>query len=684
MAKGKKPAIVRATKGFGTKTVDINAELQRIDRTFFSGHQAQAYQEIQAFCKKYPGQMEAYQRMASIALEIDDNEGYCQACAKVMALYPNDEERIYTLALGLYAQGDIVIAARLFSQAIALAPDNSQVPKIQEFLDKIQPALDKILVPLHWPENRETALDIIADHEWAQIHLRWGEYDQCRILEQQVLIRKPGMTAALNNLSLIAYIQDNLTEAIQYCEQVLEIESENIHALSNLIRYLVISGQNDRAQALGKRLQASHLLASNAWQKKFEGLSYLGDDGAIVKLWQELQPDKAELKILPAMGFHFVAVALARQGDITEAKKLWHKALQQSPNLKVAQDNLKNLSQPQGNHHSAWPFTADHWMFGGLQQAIAKYLPLIIETPVDERKKVCQRFLRDYPGLIYWIAIILDRGDPASCAMAAELARHADTQELWDILKTFALGQSGSDQLRNQMANRLVQADQLEPEQVRMWMQGKWQEVFLLNYEFHEESPEIHTPQVQALLIQALTALKTYTKAGGVEAEALLKEALSQKVSPDLLQNLAAAYEIQDRNDEAVQLCHQIVADYPNYIPATAAVALYHLKNYDIDQAAALLKPILKRKRFHFDDFVAFSNVYMHFLVQQENMTAASGWLQIWKQVTPDDSELKTWEKQMLTFDLRDRALRGLNELKELAVGSKKKQGRKKSPKPSA
>jgi hypothetical protein len=56
--------------------------------------------------------------------------------------------------------------------------------------------------------------------------------------------------------------------------------------------------------------------------------------------------------------------------------------------------------------------------------------------------------------------------------MAAELARHADTQEVWDILKTFALGQSGSDQLRNQVANRLVQADQLEPEKVRMWMQG--------------------------------------------------------------------------------------------------------------------------------------------------------------------------------------------------------------------
>ncbi len=681
MAKGKKPAIVRATKGFGSKAVDVNAELRRIDRLFFSGHEAQAYQEIQAFCKKYPGQIEAYQRMASLALEMDDSQGYCQACAKVMALHPNDEERIYTFALALYAEGEIVLAARLFRQAIALAPEKPNAPKIQEFLNKIQPALDKILVPLHWPENRETALDIIADHEWAQLHLKWGEYEQCRSLEQQVLKRKPDMTAALNNLSLIAYIQDNLTEAIHYGEQVLAIESENIHALSNLIRYYVMCGQTDRAKDLGKRLQASHLLASNAWQKKFEGLSYLGDDGAIVELWQELQRDKAELKILPAMGFHFVAVALARQGDITQARKLWHKALQQSPNLKVAQENLKNLNQPQGNCHSAWPFTVDHWMVGGMQQAIAKYLPLIIETPAAEQKQVCHRFLRDYPGLIHWISIILDRGDPASCAMAAELARHADTQELWDILKTFALGQSGSDQLRNQIANRLVQADQLEPDQVRMWLQGKWQEVFLLNYEFHEESPEIHTPQVQALLVQALTALKTYTKAEAIEAEALLKEALSLKVSPDLLQNLAAAYELQDRDDEAVQLCHQIVADYPNYIPATAAVALYHLKNYDIDQAAALLKPILKRKRFHFEDFVTFSTVYMHFLVQQDLMTAASGWLQIWKQVTPDDPDLKIWEKKMATVNLRDRALKGL---KDLVEGAQKKQGRKKSPKPSA
>jgi tetratricopeptide (TPR) repeat protein len=681
MAKGKKPALVRATKGFGSKAVDVNAELRRIDRLFFSGHQAQAYQEIQAFCKKYPGQIEAYQRMASLALEMDDNEGYCQACAKVMALHPKDEERIYTFALALYAEGEIVLAARLFNKAIALAPDKPQVPKIQEFLNKIQPALDKILVPLHWPENRETALDIIADHEWAQLHLKWGEYEQCRSLEQQVLKRKPDMTAALNNLSLIAYIQDNLAEAIHYGEQVLVIEAENIHALSNLIRYCMMCGQTDRAKDLGKRLQASHLLASNAWQKKFEGLSYLGDDGAIVELWQELQRDKAELKILPAMGFHFVAVALARQGEITQARKLWHKALQQSPNLKVAQDNLKNLNQPQGNCHSAWPFTVDHWMVGGMQQAIAKYLPLIIETPAAEQKQVCHRFLRDYPGLIHWISIILDRGDPVSCAMAAELARHADTQELWDILKTFALGQSGSDQLRNQIANRLVQADQLEPENVRLWMQGKWQEIFLINYEFHDELPYEHPPQVEALLTQALIALRTNTKAGGQQAEVLLKEALSLKVAPDLLQNLAVAYELQGQGQEAYKLCHQIVADYPDYIPATAGVALYYLREGKIDQAAALLKPILKHQRFHFDDFIIFSNVYMHCLVQQDQMTAATGWLKIWKQVTPDVPELITWEKKMATVNLRDRAVKGL---KELVEGAQKKQGRKKSPKPSA
>ncbi|NJM45592.1 MAG: hypothetical protein HC860_04960 [Alkalinema sp. RU_4_3] len=76
----------------------------QINRLFFSGHEAQAYQEIQAFCKKYPGQIEAYQRMASLALEMDDNEGYCQACAKAMALQPKDEERIYTFALALYTQ----------------------------------------------------------------------------------------------------------------------------------------------------------------------------------------------------------------------------------------------------------------------------------------------------------------------------------------------------------------------------------------------------------------------------------------------------------------------------------------------------------------------------------------------------------------------------------------------------
>ncbi|NJM45591.1 MAG: hypothetical protein HC860_04955 [Alkalinema sp. RU_4_3] len=450
------------------------------------------------------------------------------------------------------------------------------------------------------------------------------------------------MTAALNNLSLIAYIQDNLAGAIDYGEQVLGIEAENIHALSNLIRYYVMCGQTDRAKDLGKRLQASQLIASNAWQKKFEGLSYLGDDGAIVELWQELQQDKTELEILPAMGFHFVAVALARQGEITQARKLWHKALQQSPNLKVVQDNLKNLSQSQGNCHSAWPFTVDHWMVGGIQKALTTNVPLIIEAPAAQRKQLCHDFLNQHPSVIHWIAVMLDRGDPISCTMAAEMARHSDTQESWDMLKTFALGQRGSDKLRNQMANRLVQASQIEPENVRLWMQGKWQEVFLINYEFHDEPPYEHPPQVEALLTQALIALRTNTKVGGREAEALLKEALSLKVAPDLLQNLAVAYEQQGQNQEAYKICHQIVADYPDYIPATVGVALYYLREGKIDQAAASLKPILKHQRFHFDDFIIFSNVYMQVLVQQDQMTAAAGWLKIWKQVTPDEPELKS------------------------------------------
>lgn len=651
MPKGKKPAgkkttLIRSASGFGTKQVDLAAELRRIDRLFMDDNTQEAYSQIQALCRLYPDQVELYQRMGHIALELNDMQGYGRACAQLMPLQPKNPRHIYGFASSLMNGAHVVLTSQMLKQAIALDPDNDLVAQAQDSIALLDQALDELLEPTNLP--RDEAIAMMTLHEWAQVYLSWGEYEKCRELELQVLKLKPDMMPALNNLSLVAFIQNDLSTAIAQSEQVLTIEPENIHALSNLVRYCMLSGDRSLARAFADRLKVSQVGAWDPWNKKIEGLSYVGDDAAIVALWETLKDQESEKSSISSMALHLVAVALARQGKIEQARPIWQRALSLDPELAVAQANLHNCDKPLRQRHLAWPFSMDFWMTETMRQDLIKGL-----TPIRQAEKtgklsaVCRQYFEQHPQMLDWVELMLDRGDPTSSQMALDLAKNAEMPQLWEIVRAFALGQNGSDGLRNDAAIALVRANLLDPEKVRMWLNGAWQEISLITYEFHDDQPFEHSPKVLKLTEQALTLLRTGTPAAGIAAEALLQEALAITTAPDLLNNLAVAYQLQDREAEGIDLCRQIVADYPTYIPARVSIARFHLLKQETDIADAILKPILKQSRFHIDDLATFSEGYLFLLVQQQEMVGAKAWLQLWAQVTPDHPRIKFWQQHL-------------------------------------
>jgi tetratricopeptide (TPR) repeat protein len=643
---GKKPALIRTASGFGMKQVDFAAELRRIDRLFMDDDNQQAYNQIHALCRRYPDQIELHQRMAHIALELEDMQGYGRACAQLMPLQPKNPNHVYGFVSSLMNGAHAVLTWQMLKQAIALDPDNDLVTQAEESIAFLDNSLDELLAPTNLP--RDEAIAMMTIHEWAQVYLAWGEYDKCRELELQVLELKPDLMPALNNLSLVAFIQNDLPTAIAQSEQVLTIEPENIHALSNLVRYCILSGDRPRAQAFADRLKVSQADAWDPWSKKIEGLSYVGDDVAIITLWETLTDQESEKSTITSIALHLVAVALARQGEIEQARPIWQRALSREPGLAIAQANLHNCDKPLAQRHRAWPFSVDFWMTETMRQDLVKGL-----TPIRQAEKTgklggfCRQYFEQHPQTIDWIELMLDRGDPTSSQMALDLAKNAETPQLWEIVRAFALGQNGSDGLRNDAAIALVRANQLDPEKVRMWLNGAWQEISLITYEFHEDQPFEHSPKVLKLIEQALTLLRTGTPAAGIAAEALLQEALAITTAPDLLNNLAVAYLLQDREAEGIDLCRQIVADYPTYIPARVSIARFHLLKQETDVAAALLQPILKQSRFHIEDLATFSEGYLLLLVQQQELVRAQGWLQLWTQVTPDHPRVEFWQQQL-------------------------------------
>jgi hypothetical protein len=81
-----------------------------------------------------------------------------------------------------------------------------------------------------------------------------------------------------------------------------------------------------------------------------------------------------------------------------------------------------------------------------------------------------------------------------------QLATVIETPELLAALKDFSLSQNGTDQQRNQAAIKVANAGLIEKSKVTLWVQGQWQEVMLLAYEFHNEPLQKHSKQVICLL----------------------------------------------------------------------------------------------------------------------------------------------------------------------------------------
>lgn len=243
---------------------------------------------------------------------------------------------------------------------------------------------------------------------------------------------------------------------------------------------------------------------------------------------------------------------------------------------------------------------------------------------------------------------ILERGGPAGQEFVVGSTEQLKTPALLAMIKDFALGQNGPDALRHRAAMLAGQAKLLPSGNVTMWMQGQWQEIMMLGFEFYDEPMVKHSKKVNQWLYQALDLLREGGQAEAMEAEALLHWAIqAEPEAPDLLNNLAIAYINQERDAEAHALVGDIASRFPDYVFARASQAKLYLLKGDIEAAEALLLPFLRRDRFHFLEFNAFSDSYIELLMAKQQTDGARAWLKMWEQVDPEASRLGSWQRRL-------------------------------------
>ncbi|MEM9218428.1 MAG: tetratricopeptide repeat protein [Cyanobacteria bacterium P01_F01_bin.150] len=645
------------TSGFGKKS--LKSELQRAIGFLHRGKLEKSYEVLAELDQNYPDTPDILVELANYYANVNNLYAYQTTCERLIALDPHQSLFTLGLANSYLATGSPMLALKTFRQVAEKWPNHQDIAQVQNAIQELEESVDECLADLK-VDNTAEGLAIAEDNEQIQCYLNRGNFNQAKDLGLELLERVPQLLSVRNNVSMAYFYQGEFEDAIAQTQQVLDKDGDNIHALSNLIRYHYVLGAEDDAKALAPQLLASEADAHDPWIKKMEALSYLGDYQQVLDLYDlALESGEIEEDSHHDFFFHLGAVAIARTGDLGTARKIW-KSVSKRSNFPIAAANLADSNQAIAQRHGAWAFEMNQWVSPIVIQALNQTLQQIIDIEKrgqneDERNGEIQvrlnAFLDQYPHFNRLIPVWLKRGDPKARAFADLIARKVRRPEHLEALKAFALDKWGPDEMRYRAAIEVVRA-KLMSKKVTLWIQGKQSEIILMAYEFHSEVPKFHSPEVEELLAYSLNHLKEARDMDDQEAatpiyedvEATLKKAMEMEPdAPDLLYNLGACYYSQQRDKEAIAIFDQLVQESPEYVHGRVARAKVYIDNNDLDAAQDLLLPMLEWDRFHFDDFAEFSDAYLGYLMARDQKEGARGWLDMWRQVDPENSKMISW-----------------------------------------
>ena len=633
---GKKPGL-STTRPPTAKLVDA---LEEADSLAQRGQPDKAIGVLESTDRRYPNRPEVLTRLMNAYRDVRNSVGYMSVAERLSKLVPNDPDLTLALA-GAYAVNLLpALALRTFRRFLNRWPEHPHGDEAHESAADIESFLRAEQDKLDMPD--EAGLELLTRHDTVRFYLAQGRYREARQEAEDLLRRHPHFAPALNNLSQTYYAEGRLDRAISTTQRVLAFDPENIHALSNLTRYLCLSGHPDEARQWAERLKASTAEAADVWLKRMEALTALGDDQGVLDVFHHAEQAGALQSPDAATLYHLAAAAALRLAREEDARTYWKRALKLSPDFALARDNLADLRKPARERHAPWAFGAGNWITPqAVQDLLVHIEPATRRRDDDAVTQAARRYLSKHPEMNGLAPILLDRGDPDARSFALRLALMAETPEMLAALRDFALGQRGPDEMRFQAAHAAANAGLLPPGPTRMWQAGEWHELLLLGFEIHGEPLTHHRPPVDQWALDAMQALRD---GDVIEAERLLKQALEiEPDQPDLLNNLAAAYDRQGRAVESQALLRQIHEQHPDYLFARTGLARLHVQNGQLAEARALLEPLWAKKRWHFSEYASFCSAHIELLLVEGNQEAAQSWLDMWANANPDHPDLNRY-----------------------------------------
>lgn len=608
---------------------------------------------------RYPDRIEILGDLYNQCVHLNDQRGIERSAARLLRLHPDDPGVTLALAGAYFYLGRAVLAARTFRRFVERWPDHEEIDYALGMLPTVQSIAMLRIVEAGF--TGDDAVELAELHEESLSLLDQGDYRAARAAIERILERRPGLDSAYNNLSLIAMGEGKLEEAMEIAEGVLRRDERNVHALSNMIRFLVVSGQSEKARLYADRLKAIDLPVPDAWIKKAEALSFLGDDAGVLDILLEVEEEERRFTLpsAAAMVFHFAAVATLRlkpfdQAAEKEAKRLWEHAEGLWAELELAVGNLEDLQNTIDARHGPWPFHLQDWAPREVVYELEDKLRLFSEEDelrfYSEEDKASlvrtgKQFLALHPELKHLVPILLERGDPAGRSFAITVATTGQTPELLSALRDFVLSRNGPDLFRIRSTQVLLETGYLEPGPQQMWIKGEWGESLLMGVMIDGEPIKNVGKRAEPLVNQALHLLRA---GDGKKAEAVIRQAmLIEPENPMLINNLIKSIELQGRRREVEAMAEDLYERFPDYLFGRTNIAILSILKGDLDRAGECLKPLYSRKRMHFSEYAAFASAQIELALASGDRKLAKQWFENWERIDPDNQQREQYRARI-------------------------------------
>jgi len=351
---------------------------------------------------------------------------------------------------------------------------------------------------------------------------------------------------------------------------------------------------------------------------------------------------------------HWAGVSAVRLVQAEKARSYFRQALEHEPGFSITQQNLRDLSRPEGERNGPWAFDLTQWMMRNTISEVLEESKKAAKAK-DDSAALTERvasYLKEHPGPNAVLPILLERGGPDSRQFASFIISVAKTPELLSALRNFALGQHGTDQQRIEALNICSQAGVVETGEVQIWINGKWDTLLTFGFEVHNDYVQRYPKNVERLVEKGMEAI--YDE-DGVRAEKLFRQALELAPdSPEILNNLAAALSAQGRNEESDALVEEIHSKHPDYLFARTNLAMKCVLRGELDRARDLLDPLLNRKRIHYKELGSICGVQIELALAHNERKAAESWLNIWEQADPENPKLELFRRRIQPPSLKE------------------------------